>query len=202
MTDSRDPVRTINDLETLRLIFDPFRLQLLGMMAHEPTTVKQMADELNTTPHRLYYHIRMLEKADVIKVADTRLVNGIVEKFYQTTAIEFIIERGMLNFDTDEGMQGFDVILSEVLDKTREDIKRSGRAGIIDPDEKAPHPDALLLRRGIVYLRPEQAAKVYEEFQRILMEMMSAEPSAEGVKPYIMQFAFYPTKLWDVSDEE
>ncbi|NDJ35768.1 MAG: helix-turn-helix transcriptional regulator [Chloroflexi bacterium] len=191
-----DPIRTIDDLETLRLVFDPFRMQVLGMLAHEPLTVKQMAERLETTPHRLYYHIRMMEKAGLIDVVETHLVNGIVEKIYRASAMEYVVKRGLLNFDTDEGMQGFDVLLEETLDKTREDIKRSGRAGLIDAEQTAPHPDALLLRRGLVNLTPEQAERVYTAFLRLLRETLNETRQDAGARPYAVQFAFYPTRLW------
>src|SRR5436189_2035227 len=82
----------IKDLDTLKAISDPLRLQIVEHMLAGARTVKQLAQELNTTPTKLYYHINMLEQYGLIKVTGTRVVSGIIEKQYHVAAYSIDIE--------------------------------------------------------------------------------------------------------------
>lgn len=54
-------VMVIEDMETLKLIYRPLRLQILEAFSSEPRPVKQVAADLNMQPNKLYYHVNRLE---------------------------------------------------------------------------------------------------------------------------------------------
>src|ERR687885_168224 len=89
-------IHVIRDLETVRLISDPLRLQILEALRKEPRTVKQVAAQLDVPATNLYYHVRLLEQRGLIRVTDTRIVSGIIEKRYQTVAYRLSIDRRLL----------------------------------------------------------------------------------------------------------
>jgi DNA-binding transcriptional ArsR family regulator len=68
---------TITDPETLKVIADSLRLQILRQLK-QPKTVKEVGLSLEISPTKLYYHFSQLEKHELIRVVDTRLVSGIV----------------------------------------------------------------------------------------------------------------------------
>ena len=75
----------ISDLETLKVISDPLRVQILENIglasdAGKSTSVKQLSEDLDIPQSKLYYHIKLLEKHDLVYVADTRVISGIIEK--------------------------------------------------------------------------------------------------------------------------
>src|SRR6476646_2888850 len=74
--------RVISDVETLKALSDPVRLRILETMvtaADEAWTVKRLAKALGTNTTKLYHHINILEERDLIRVAGTRVVSGIIE---------------------------------------------------------------------------------------------------------------------------
>lgn len=83
--------KVIDDLATLRLLSDPLRLRLIEELGIRPTTVKALAKTLGMKPNRLYYHVNLLEEHGLIKVTDTRLVSGIVERTYGLVAKHFAV---------------------------------------------------------------------------------------------------------------
>src|SRR6476620_7963823 len=87
----------IKDLESLKAMSDPLRLQIIEIMLQGARTVKQIAGELKTTPTKLYYHINLLEQHGLIKVSGTRVVSGIIEKQYRLAAYSFDIDRSLLS---------------------------------------------------------------------------------------------------------
>lgn len=80
----------VGDLATLKVIADPLRLGLLTVLT-EPKTVKEAAAELGVPTTRLYYHLRVLEEHELVRVVSTRLVSGIEEKTYESIGSSWAI---------------------------------------------------------------------------------------------------------------
>src|SRR5687768_2372635 len=93
-TQQRKQERTphvLEDLSALKAISEPTRLRILMLLSEgPPRAVKELSAELGVAPTRLYYHIRILERAGMIRVASRRLVSGIEEKSYQATASNWV----------------------------------------------------------------------------------------------------------------
>lgn len=83
--------KVIDDLATLRLLSDPLRLRLIEELGSHPTTVKALARTLAMKPNRLYYHVNLLEEHGLIKVTETRVVSGIIERTYGLVAKHFAV---------------------------------------------------------------------------------------------------------------
>src|SRR5436305_14773507 len=100
----------ITDLETLKILADSRRTQLIDLLRQDAATVKQLATALRVSPKSLYYHVNLLEKHGLIRVVDTRLVYGITEKRYRATAYLFLFRElglgssGEPNRQTHEGI--------------------------------------------------------------------------------------------------
>ena len=79
----------IGDPETLKLIADPLRLEILSLLS-EPKTAKDLATVLGVPTTRLYYHLRILEERGLIRVVSRRLVSGIEEKTYRSLGTNWV----------------------------------------------------------------------------------------------------------------
>jgi DNA-binding transcriptional ArsR family regulator len=190
-------VLVIRDLETLRLISDPLRLRLLELAREEPVTAKEMARRLGVSQTRLYYHLKLLEERGLLAVASTRLVSGIVEKRYRTTAYRLSVDKTLIG-PTAQGSDALDTYLSVVLDEVRSEINRSVDAGLIDleqigADEIAPR--RLVLGRNWGRLTPAQVAEFSRRQYELWRFLEDAEAEADGpdAQLYEALFAFYPT---------
>ena len=133
---------TITALETLKVISDPLRMRILDATGlanqlGELRTVKQLAAELETEPARLYYHVNLLEKHGLLKVGETQVVSGIIEKHYQVAALSITIDRDLFapGAGHDEKSEAVMALLDSTLDAVRADMLRLVRA--IGEDEAA-----------------------------------------------------------------
>ncbi len=78
------------DIKRIKALAHPLRAEILKTLDREdkPTSIKHVAEIIGQKPTKLHYHIRLLEEAGYIEVADTREINGITERFYQLTDMD------------------------------------------------------------------------------------------------------------------
>jgi DNA-binding transcriptional ArsR family regulator len=191
-----EEVRIITDLETLQTVADPLRLRILALLRREPHTVKALAQELDIAPTKLYYHIKLLEERGLIGVAGTRPGPGPVEKEYGVTAYRLSVDRALLSPGAPAVEDALDTFLSLVLDHSKSEIKRSVRAGLIDPDPAKTDPTGLTLGRLWMRLTPGEAESFHTRLRALEEEYMALHPldtTEPGVQFYELLSGFYAT---------
>lgn len=183
----------IEDVEALKMIADPLRLQILRNL-DKPRTVKDLAERLDTPATKLYYHVNQLEKHDIIRVVDTRVVSGIIEKHYRVTAKSYHVSKSLLKATKDSDEQ-LEVLLSAIFDTAKAEIKQSVQAGLLRIDEavKEPQRDGIIWH-GSMSLTPEKFAELNGRLQSLLEEFdQAAHDEDEADKePYGLVVTFYP----------
>lgn len=125
--------KVIDDLATLRLLSDPLRLRLIEELGIAPTTVKTLAKTLAMKPNRLYYHVNLLEEHGLIRVTDTRVVSGIIEKTYGLVAKHFAVSDDLsmpAELKRDVADTLFRVVSAELGDALDAEAK-GGPAGVV-----------------------------------------------------------------------
>lgn len=75
----------IEDAEQAQVLLHPLRLDLLKRM-DEPRTCPELAAQFDTTPQKIYYHVKALEKAGLVEKTEEKRVRGVVEGYYQARA--------------------------------------------------------------------------------------------------------------------
>ena len=66
-------------------ILDPVRLDLLRR-CDEPRTCSELAEAVGETPQKVYYHVKVLERAGALERVEERRVRAIHEGYYQAAA--------------------------------------------------------------------------------------------------------------------
>ena len=198
MNDKRNPndipdVFVISDLDTLKAVSTPFRQKLMQLMAEEVRTVKEMARELDMPPSRLYYHVNQLEKHGVIRVVDTRLVSGIVEKRYQLAARNFRVDRRLLAAGGKQD-QVLETLLESTLGAAEKEILLGVRSGVTDLSIPTAEPKAIYLAHALAYLTPDQYRDFQQRLQALLeeFEALAQKPDDESLISTGLLVAIYP----------
>ncbi|MFD1887259.1 ArsR/SmtB family transcription factor [Paenibacillus wenxiniae] len=91
-------VLIINELNQLRAVSDPFRVQLLYHLGREPMTGQQLAEKMDLSRSKIHYHLQELEKNGIIEVVRREEKNGILQKFYSPVAKAIIPSEDLLSF--------------------------------------------------------------------------------------------------------
>lgn len=191
-------LHVIDDLDTLRVLADPLRNQILEAVLLEPMTVKRIAQRLGLAPNKLYYHVNLLEEHGLIEVVDTRMVSGIVEKTYRAVADSYTVDRKLLSSRTEQGRESILTTLTAVIDATREDLLRSLEARYGEPDEEGKHqPSRVMLNRSQKRLTRAEARRFLRRLRRLTEDFDEAtEPQADeeqGTQTFALTVAFYPS---------
>jgi len=154
----------IKDLETLKVMSDPLRMQILELVLDDALTTKQIARALELPASRLYYHINLLEEHGLLRVAATRLVSGIVEKHYRAVAQFITVDPGLFRSLTPEASEAFDAALAGFFDNAKADAVRSLQAGLfgLKPTdaEGTKRRSVAHLSRSVANLTREQAEAI------------------------------------------
>jgi len=84
-------VKIIQDPETIRILTDLVRREILRLLAVQPMTGTQLAEKTALTKQSAAHHLKTLLKAGLIKVKYTKPgPHGIMEKYYAPTAKLFV----------------------------------------------------------------------------------------------------------------
>ncbi len=199
------PTFTIGDLETLKVIADPLRGQIVEVLVPEPNTINQIAAKLGLAPSKLYYHVNMLEKVGLIKVVDTTQRGNIIEKHYWVTALDYRVEDGLFNFSTPEGQQNISDLMIAPVETTRLDIIRSLEARAFNLEHGAEkRPREVMISRELSRISDEKAMEFIGRFKELVEEFTLAdEPDADlDAQAHALMIAFYPTFYYEKAESD
>jgi len=186
----------IRDIETLKVVADTQRSQILELLIQNPQTVGQVADKLGASPNKLYYHFNLLEKHGLIDVAETHLVANIIEKVYKATARHIDVDASLLSFSTEAGKEAMHSFIGPVIDTTREDLVRSLQARQFQLEQgAAEHPRQIVISREVSHLPEERLDEFVQRVKSLITDFCEADsgiPTTDSPN-HALAIAFYPT---------
>ena len=89
-------VEPIQTFEQIKLLADSRRLAILRLLMASPATLTQIAGKLRQSPAWVRHHIKSLESANLVKLAEVRTTGTVTEKFYCARAGAFLLQELVL----------------------------------------------------------------------------------------------------------
>lgn len=77
--------------EQLRAVSNLTRHRIMAVLRFEPATITHIAERLGLAKGSSSYHVRLLERAGLIKVVRTRKVRGVTERYYAMAARSIVL---------------------------------------------------------------------------------------------------------------
>lgn len=163
---------------------DPLRLQLFELLLEAPSSAKELAQHIELPPDRLYYHLRQLERARLIEVADyRRLSGGKVERVYQVVEVE--------PPGDDAGPEDTTRFLAAVLDATQADI-----AAAFSAKQQGRAREVTVIRKT-VRLTPEQFADLRHHLADLIRQAMERPADSDNGDARSVRLLFTLVDLQD-----
>ncbi|XMB67509.1 helix-turn-helix domain-containing protein [Mycoplasmatota bacterium zrk1] len=165
------------EIKDIRTLIDPYRMKILRTFTteNEQLTAKMVADILEEVPSKVSYHIKKMEKTGILEIVNTKVINGIVAKYYSPTAKEFRVET--LEEDDFKYLE-LNNIYSDIIN----DFKKS----FIRATNNIKNPTVVLGKQ--VFLNEEQ----FSELSKIINDkILEFQDSGEGKDSYQAFFTLY-----------
>lgn len=189
MSETNPPLQdifTIEDPDALKALAVPVRLDIIKALAR-PATVKKVAEKLNMPPTKLYYHFKQLEQHQIIRVVDTNIVSGIIEKQYQVTARRYQMSETMVH-DSDEGEANLDAVLATIFETTRNELRQSIQTHLLDPTADESEKKGMI-NHTTFHFTADQFQTFYDRMEKLFEEMVEASQEADE-EPGLLSFGF------------
>lgn len=88
-----EPIRTFDQI---KLLADARRMTILRLLMASPATLTQLALTLGQSPAWIRHHIKLLEAADLIEIAEIRTTGTVTEKYYRAKAGALLLQELIL----------------------------------------------------------------------------------------------------------
>lgn len=178
-----DPEKVLDNIDALKAFFDKTRREILEIVAQEPRSVQQIAEILEVPFTRLYYHIKLLERHEIIKLHSVRALTGVVEeKFYIASARTYVINPDLLQLSPIKAQSADEErLLTIQIGQALSEIRRSVADGLLDLKAVPPNPEALLTERQALLLSAEALRTLQEQIRAILQGYLTQETSIERI---------------------
>jgi predicted ArsR family transcriptional regulator len=164
-------IHKIKDLEQVRLLADPLKLQLLQAFAEASKSTKQVAAELGEPVTKLYRHVDALLDSGLLEVVKEKQKRGTIERTLRAVARRFEADHSL--FANDAGQEGT-IAAREML--------RLSEAEILDVLAKSREDD----RRQMIITRirgrasPEKIAELQATLNQWLDSVTNCDQSPDG----------------------
>ncbi|WP_219414090.1 ArsR/SmtB family transcription factor [Pseudonocardia nigra] len=179
----------LDRIEQAEALLKPQRVEVLRRLA-DPRSCTEVAADLGQTPQWVYYHVKRLVTAGLVRQVDERRVRGIREGVYQATAHSYWLSPGVVGRIGARRTRD-DLSLGHLLDLMEEvqgDVAAlDATAGTV----AAPELPSIGVS-GEIRVRPEQRPQFLADLQGALQDLFTRYGGAEG-DAFKLAVACYPT---------
>jgi len=160
-------VLVVSERRQLKALADDVRTAIIALLRERARSTQQLALELGMPKGTVGHHLKVLEKAGLIRVVRTRQVRAVTEKFYGRTARLFL-------FETEDPADAR-ALGGAALRRAAAEIERS--------------PDTVRFGFPKARLAKDDVVRLERRLKRITEDFLAAE-TADG-KPYALAVALY-----------
>lgn len=175
----------IKELEHIRLLANPLKLQLLQAFAEGEKTTKQVAAELGESITKLYRHVDALHDAELLEIAQETPKRGTVERTFRAVARRFEADQSLFTGEVGE----------ESANAIRE-LLQAGESEILSALSTAgadAEPEKIILTRLRLKGSPERIAALRQSLNAWIESVQEDEGDcADCAEEVGAMIAFYP----------
>lgn len=95
-------ILVLRDLECIKAIAHPKRIDILKAFNNLPLSAKQLSQILDEPHAKINYHIKTLYKVGILELVEEKIKSGIVEKYYYPKAKSILIDKNVINISLEK----------------------------------------------------------------------------------------------------
>ena len=89
-------VLVMDNLDQIKCISQPYRLQIIESFNDAPATAKMISEILGEPHAKINYHIKEMVKHEILVLVEEVVRLGVVEKYYRPVAMRFVVHSASL----------------------------------------------------------------------------------------------------------
>jgi DNA-binding transcriptional ArsR family regulator len=157
----------VSEPEQLRALADDLRAQVIQLLRDRARSTQELSEELGVPKGTVGHHLKVLERAGLIRVVRTRQVRAVTEKFYGRTARLFVYQA--------EDPADERAIAATMLRQAAREVEQASDAS------------------GSAHVKARLSAKDADRFERRLRRLVDEIHAADvpGGEPFGLAVAFY-----------
>ena len=179
-------------IEQAEALLKPQRIEVLRQLA-TPRSCTEVGHRLGQTPQRVYYHVKRLVEAGLVRQVAERRVRGITEGIYQAEARSYWLSPALIGrlgpTPTDRDAAHLEHLL---------DLAERVQADIAGLDPGVPELPSLGVT-GQVRVAPDHRPQFLAELRTVLQDLFTRYDDAGG-EAFTLAVACYPTPGGDRDD--
>jgi DNA-binding transcriptional ArsR family regulator len=164
-----DDTLVVSEPEQLRALADDLRAGVVSLLRSRARSTQELARELGIPKGTIGYHLKVLERAGLVRVVRTRQVRAVTEMFYGRTAHLFLFAAEDTADERGVGSSLFRQAAREI--------------------DASPH--VATFGQAMTRLVPKDAARLEKRLKRLMNDFTAAD--TPGGAPYRMTAAMYET---------
>ncbi|GGD09633.1 ArsR/SmtB family transcription factor [Pontibacillus salipaludis] len=179
-------IEIIETYEQLKAISDPLRTKMLMYLVEQPHTGHMLSQELNLSRAKILYHLRELEKHNIIQLVKKEERRGNILKYYQAIAKGFIPADHLLTYS--ESQEATRQSYLEVLDRAKTRVLTAPEESFRLESKEVEEWDRLSLQKE-VSVSKQTFVKFTEKYRSLLQELEEDNSEGDQHDYYIMTTA-------------
>ncbi|SKC75915.1 ArsR/SmtB family transcription factor [Maledivibacter halophilus] len=181
-------ILVLRELEQIKAIAHPYRLEIIESFEEASATAKQIADKMEEPHAKVNYHIKTLLKVGILELVEEKVKLGIVEKYYRPSAKNFVIDRNILNTSEKHVLESLTQASISIFENISRDFYRAVEYG----DEKE-YPKKFLYYYDY-YLTLEEINELQDKLESVLKEYLKGkkDKTRSNTKKYSISSLMLP----------
>lgn len=171
-------ILVLRELDEIKAISHPYRLEILESFAEEQLCAKQLSELLGEPHAKINYHIKALLNAGILELVEEKVKSGIIEKYYLPVAKMIIIDKSIMNVNNENVIQTLNQASISLFEKITEDFYRAAENNEVHTKHVSHSNEA--------YLTEKEADEIVVELEAKLKELLKDKTSKnrDMVRPY------------------
>ncbi|ANU27076.1 MULTISPECIES: winged helix-turn-helix domain-containing protein [Planococcus] len=191
----------LTQLEQLKSLSDPLRVKMLHLLIEKPYSGQQLSQLLNIPRSKIHYHLKDLEKNELIYLVSESKKRNMTEKQYRSTARSYIPTKELMPFQAPQNESGKLMTLT-ALERTKERVLKAPDTAFITETEN-PKEWSKITSQLEVKMTQEKFKEWVMKYQNLLEELTGVvEESEDAEWFYISTFGFRMNEPFFNSSED
>ena len=141
-------ILVLRDLECIKAIAHPKRIDILKAFNNLPLSAKQLSQILDEPHAKINYHIKTLYKVGILELVEEKIKSGIVEKYYYPKAKSILIDKNVINISLEKDDEKLSSKFDDILDLLYQAVEKN----VLDEENLIKYNNISLSKNELIEL--------------------------------------------------